>query len=211
MGSERSSRHLASCTEDPFPPWSWIHPWKHTACEARGLQRREMKISPSQRDNTEFSEAREQTVSFITFICPHSKQTIYSLSPNPNMLFPEFGCNGPQLKTLGRFMIFSWSFFNTTKFIQLCKKFQLHLFGRHLQFTTHSSGDSWVLYQLNRPHSLPWSQVLCRRPGGRQSNGGPRRTEMSQWSLLLQKEAGAALREKLWDMVLGRSPGREKM
>lgn len=110
MGSERSSRHLASCTEEPFPPWSWIHPWKQRACEAGGLQRREMKISPSQRDNTEFSEAREQTVAFITFLCPHSKQTIYSVCPNPNTFFPEFGCNRPQLKAVWRFMIFPWSF-----------------------------------------------------------------------------------------------------
>jgi len=58
-----------------------------------GLQRWEMKISPSQRDNTGFSEAREDTVTFVTFTCPHYKRKNFSGAPNPKVLFPEFGCN----------------------------------------------------------------------------------------------------------------------
>lgn len=162
----------------------------------------------SQRDNTEFSEAREQTVAFITFTCPHFKKIIYSVAPNPNMFFPEFGCNESQLKAVlvhDLFLVFLY----TTKFIQLCKKFQLHLFGSNLQFTTYSLGDSWVFYQLNRP----WCQVLCRRPRGRRSNGGPRCTKIPEWSLLLQKQLvllwGRDCETRWWAGALGEGKSRK--
>lgn len=93
LESERSN-HLTTTTGDHFPLWpSRIHPWKQEACEAGGLQRWEMKISPSQRDDTGVSEAREETVTFITFTCPHYNRKNFAGAPNPNVLFPEFGSN----------------------------------------------------------------------------------------------------------------------
>lgn len=153
MGSERSSRHLTNYTEDPFPPWPWIHPWKQAACEAGDEKWRYLL----HRDNTEFSEAGEQTVAFIAFICPHSKQITYSVSPNPNTLFPEFGCNGPQLKAVWRFMIFSWSFFILQNSYSYARNFSCTFL--------EAICSLWLTAQVTAEFSTNWTgHVLCLGP-----------------------------------------------
>lgn len=72
-----------------------------------------------------------------------------------------------------------------------------------------SLGVRRAFYQLKWPHSLSRSQILCRRPQGRQSNDGPRSKDA--WVLCAAaKAAGAALKKRLRVTVMGRSLDRGK-
>lgn len=72
-----------------------------------------------------------------------------------------------------------------------------------------SLGVRRAFYQLKWPHSLSQSQILCRRPQGRQNNDGPRSKDAWVFSATA-KAAGAALKKRLRVTVMGRSLGRGK-
>lgn len=93
MESERSSSHLTNCTEDPFPPWPWIHTWKHAACEAEDekwrfflqkeitqsfqkLENRLLLLSPSY----VLTPNKQFTLYLLTQI--HSSQSLAAMGPS---------------------------------------------------------------------------------------------------------------------------------